>query len=169
MKFNAQGYFEAGIHDFDAGAIEEHLVVGFPTSITRVQILAGYKKHRAEIEALGLTCEQLIDGSFVSTKNDPEDIDLVGLIDADAVDALSPAQQMQLQALFSGQTTKATHLCDAYLCPTVPQNDPRYARLRAARKYWLGEFGYDRQDKPKGMVRTIVNPKIAHSAGKVSP
>lgn len=158
VKFNADGYLDAGFHDLDVDAIEEHLVTGFPTSTTRKPILDGYKRHRGDIEALGLTCEQFLDGSFASTKNDPGDIDLVGLMDIDSVDALSIDDRVIFESLFSGQVTKLSHSCDAYYCPTVDESDPRHGRLRTTRKYWMGEFGYDRHDKPKGMIRTTVIP-----------
>ncbi len=153
VKFNSDGYLEPGLHDLTVDSLEEHFVTGFPTSTTRPNIIEGYKRHNFAVNALGISGEQFLDGSFVSTKNDPGDIDLVQFSDSDSVDELSALDKIIFGSLFAGQATKATHLCDAYFCPTVPETDPRYPKLRSARKYWLGEFGYDRQDKPKGIIR----------------
>lgn len=163
MNFNADGYLEAGLHDMELDGIVEHFVTAFPTSNTRETIIGGYKKHRDELATLGVTCIQLLDGSFVSNKADPGDIDMVGFMDLEAVDALSPDDQMKLKALFSGKVTRDSHLCDAYFAPVVPPQHPLYDQLRSQRKYWMGEFGYDREDRPKGLVRTEVFP-IAQTA-----
>ena len=161
MNFNANGFLDPGIHDVELSAIEEHLVRGFPTSTTRPRIIDGYKRHRTDLETLNIELEQLLNGSFVSTKNDPGDIDLVCFADADTVDRLSPADQIKFRALTLGSSTKSTHLCDAYFCPTVPETDPRYLMVRQNRKYWMGEFGYDRQERPKGILRM----RITHAKG----
>lgn len=158
MNFNADGYLDAGLHDMDFEGIVEHLVTAFPTSNTRSTIITGYKRHRSEVSAFGITCIQLIDGSFVSNKADPGDIDLVAFMDLDKVDALSLEDQQKLIALFSGPATKKSHCCDAYFSPSVPENHPLYNEFRSSRKYWLGEFGYDREDRPKGVIRTQVDP-----------
>ena len=158
LNFNANGYLEAGFHDMEINEIVEHFVTAFPTSNTRSSIIDGYKKHSAEVAALGVACTEFLDGSFASNKADPGDIDMVGFMDLAAVDALDAAAQAKLEALFSGKATRATHLCDAYFVPTVPENHPNYSKLRAQRKYWMGEFGYDREDCPKGIIRTQVAP-----------
>jgi hypothetical protein len=153
MRFNADGYLDAGIHDVELAEIEEHLVNGFPNSNTRPTIITGYKKHRAELEHLNIDIEQLLDGSFVSTKNDPNDIDLVCFADADVIDNLSPLDKQKFHNLVMGKSTQSFYNCDAYFCPTVPENDSRYSHCRQNRKYWIGEFGYDRNEKPKGVLR----------------
>lgn len=158
MNFDTRGYLAPGIHDAGADQIEEHLVKAFPTSQTRPQIFAGYSLHAETLRSLGLKVEQFIDGSFASTKNDPGDIDLVCFIDAATVDALAPNQQALLESLVSGPLTKTAFSCDAYFAPTYPDGHPNSGEARSTRKYWMGEFGYDRLDQPKGIVRTVVEP-----------
>lgn len=156
--FNSDGYLEPGLHDLELDEIVEHFVTAFPTSNTRKKIIEGYKIHKAELAQLGLTCIQFLDGSFASNKADPGDIDMVGFLDLDAVDALSAADQQKLKELFSGKNTREQYFCDAYFVPSVPEDHPAFNELRAQRKYWMGEFGYDREDKPKGMIRTQIVP-----------
>jgi hypothetical protein len=156
MKFNGDGYLEPGIHDYDAPEIEAHLVDGFPTSTTRMNIWSGYTRHCADVQSCGLQVVEFLNGSFSSLKNDPSDIDLVGFADMDQVNNLPPAVQAAFASLFDGPGTKTTHMCDAYFVPTVPPGHPLEGRLRTTRKYWMGEFGFDRQDKPKGIIRTVV-------------
>jgi hypothetical protein len=156
MKFNNHGYLEAGIHPATVEEIEEHLVKAFPTSTTRAEIATGYKQHRAELEKLGIQVEQLLDGSFISTKNDPSDVDMVCFADAASIDALPPHQQLALRLLVISSFSKPTYRCDAYFCPSVPVGHPDYETCRTSKKYWLGEFGYDRHEVPKGILQLFI-------------
>jgi hypothetical protein len=157
-KFNGHGYLEAGLHPFDTVELEAHFVTGFPHSSTRARILSGYKQYSVDIAGIVGPCDQYIDGSFVTSKNDPGDVDLVILVDAAVVDALPHDQKLKLKALVSGPATKAKYMCDAYFCPVYPDGHPLSSHSRQQRKYWLGEFGYDRNDVPKGIVHIKVFP-----------
>ena len=143
-------------------------MTSFPHSTTRTSILDGYKRHWKEIIGIVGPCEQFLDGSFVSNKNDPSDIDLVMFIDALVVDALPPDKQQQLSILLSGPVTKATYLCDAYFCLVYPADHPMSEPARAKRKYWMGEFGYDRHDVPKGIVHVTFPAPVPASAPAVT-
>ena len=148
---------KSGIHETTVADIEEYLVKGFPTSTTRPKSLTATRSTEPSWKKLPIEIEQLIDGSFTSTKNDPSDLKMVCFADAAVVDALSPAQKFELQKLvLSSALTKTNFHCDTYFCPTVPQTHPNFPTCRQARKYWLGEFGYDRQEVPKGILRTLV-------------
>lgn len=164
MKFNTKGYLDAGLHPMTVDDVEKIFVTGFPSSNTRQGIIDGYKKHADDLAKIINECVQFIDGSFVTNKNDPGDIDMVCLIDGDTVDALAPAEQTKLAALLSGPATKATHKCDAYLVVTYPETHPAYPAARQQRKYWMGEFGFDRQDHPKGIVTIDVKAQPAVAA-----
>jgi len=162
VKFNSDGYLDPGLHNATQDDIEEHLVKPFTASVTRKPIFEGFVRHCSDVSAFGVDVEELLDGSYISNKNDPGDIDLVGFADLYAIDALPPADQVKFRELFRGQLTKATHSCDAYFCPTVASSDPLYAKLRPQRKYWMGEFGFDRVDTPKGLIRhTVLGAKAA--------
>ncbi len=65
---------------------------------------------------------------------------------------MSPEKQEKLKELLSGPSAKAKYMCDAYFCLSFPESHPHFQHARAKRKYWMGEFGYDRQDVPKGIV-----------------
>jgi hypothetical protein len=161
MTFNSEGYLEPGVHTMELDSLEHIFVVGFPHPSTRKLILDGYKEHLTALREVIPSFTQFIDGSFVSNKNDPGDIDLVCFIDGDEIDNLSPDKQARLEELLSGSTVKAKYMCDAYFCVSFPGHHPHFQHARAQRKYWMGEFGYDRQDVPKGIV--LIEQKIEPS------
>jgi hypothetical protein len=152
-SFNGHGYIEPGLHPMAQSDLEATFVTAFPYSSTRGDIMKGYKKHSQEVLTLVGPCEQLLDGSFVTNKNDPGDVDMVLFVDATVIDNLNPAQRAELFALAAGPRTKATHMCDAYFCLTFPETHPQFAQFRQMRKYWMGEFGFDRSEVPKGIVQ----------------
>jgi hypothetical protein len=167
--FNADGYLQAGFHSMTAPQIEAAFVKAFPHSTTRCSVFAGYEKHSTDLQAIVAMYGQFINGSFVTNKNDPSDVDTVVFIDADTVDALPADDQAKLFALLSGPATKATHMCDAYFCPIYPMGHAGYESFRANRKYWMGEFGFDRTDKPKGIVTVTVMPPPSSATAGPSP
>lgn len=171
MAFNRKGYLDAGLHEMAIDQIEEDFVTQFPHSSTRKAIIEGYKKHSSELKDVVKEYVQFIDGSFVTNKNDPGDIDLVCFMDGDMLDALPPAEQHKLMQLLSGPATKAGYMCDAYYCISYPDTHPKFPATRSQRKYWMGEFGFDRSDVPKGIVvlRETPPPPTATVAAMPAP
>lgn len=158
MHFNSDGYLPAGLHQSDLSEMKVHLVDGFPHSIRRPVVFDGYRRHTADLQTIDVSISQFVGGSFVSAKDDPSDVDLLGMGDQAAVDALAPADRSRLFQLFQGPGSKATHECDAYFLASFPDTDPAFPHFRTQRKYWMGEFGFDRLDKPKGILKVEVTP-----------
>lgn len=151
--FNATGYLDAGLHEMTIDDFETAFVTPFPYSTTRSNILVGFVKHHNELSALLSSFEQFVDGSFTTNKNDPNDVDLLVMADGDLIDSLSEDDKNRFAALVNGKETQKTHLCDAYFLPVYPDSHPQHQNGRAMRKYWMGEFGFDRSDVPKGIVQ----------------
>jgi hypothetical protein len=154
--FDEHGNLKAGFADWTVAEVEERLVSAFPDSHSRPRIIQGYKRLRAEMQPFGMDGEHWIDGSFSTAKAEPGDLDLLTVIDKDAVDALDTNQKAALVLLVNAKATKATHDCDSYFLPRVPDTHPLYANFHHWRTYWMGEFGFDRDDHPKGIVRVSV-------------
>lgn len=158
MNFNSDGYLPAGLHKSDLSEMETYLVDGFPHSIRRPVVFEGYTRHTADLQTIDVPVSQFVGGSFVSAKDDPSDVDLLGMGEQTAIDALAPADLNRLAQLFQGPGSKAAYECDAYFLASFPDTDPAFPHFRAQRKYWMGEFGFDRIDKPKGILTIEVIP-----------
>ena len=154
--FNSLGYLTPGFHDWTHDEIKKNLVDSFQNSAGRETIFRGYLQLVIEITQLVDTAEQWLDGSYVTNKINPGDIDLVSIIDKDKVDCLDPDKQEQLMKLLAGPDTKITHHCDSYFVPKVPDNHPHKDSIDKALAYWENWFGTDRNGLPKGKVRTTV-------------
>lgn len=154
LDFNSRGVLEAGFHPCTLNDLEVNFVIKFSTSNTRRDILIGYTNFVNKLKQYGIKCEQWIDGSFVTSKIDPNDIDLVCIIDKDILDILPNSAKQELGEMFNPPIAKAKYKCDAYLLIKVPDTDPYYdSNYIPFRAYWRGQFGFDRSEQPKGMLR----------------
>lgn len=140
----------AGIHTYDIHTFKEQFVNGFPNSQTRPAIFSCLEHYISTILALCDPYEFWVDGSFATTKVNPNDADLIVFVEY--------ADLIKVQTVWAQIQQQHPHL-DMYVACAVnektkqllPPND--YNALVNHRNYWRGQFGFDRQDKPKGIVK----------------
>jgi hypothetical protein len=77
--FDEHGFLPAGIHDCTVEEIQARLAA-FQGSDRRPQLWTRFKKFLSEATASGLVRAVLLDGSFVTAKPDPNDIDLIVVV-----------------------------------------------------------------------------------------
>ncbi|EAT13433.1 hypothetical protein HF888_08050 [Bermanella marisrubri] len=138
---------EPGLHDFQLDEIGNHFLKDFVSSTTRAPLIASLKAYAKHFSDLGTTVELWIDGSFTTKKVNPNDIDLVVFSPEAEVNALPPEKQRLMAALVDQPTVKKTFGLDVYFCT---------AEDLQRRSYWRGWFGFDRNEKPKGIARVMV-------------
>src|SRR4051812_37261343 len=84
--FDSNGNLPQG--DYSPSELEfESRFVNVPLSTTRSSVYSAFQRHRADLLANNVSpfAPCLLDGSFTTSKQDPEDIDLVVEVDADLV------------------------------------------------------------------------------------
>jgi hypothetical protein len=142
--------FVAGFHDWDAGVVEQRfyelLVEPFETARRRYlarrffQLLADFKK-------FGLTAEVWIDGSYVTEKQSPNDIDVVFIINPEEVERLPRSAKVRFRR-FSDRA----YIEDLYDCHLfVLRNDQDELK-----DYFEDWFGHSRSGEPKGLIRFFI-------------
>ena len=151
MDFEANGMLPAGLHDYSVEQFITQFVDGFPTSQRRKQIADALFAFAREIFAYGIPFEFWIDGSYVTTKVNPNDADLALFFHYPDLAKL-PAEKNVLHQKY------AQYLDPYYLCAASPENQqilPKkvFNNVVNHRNYWRGQFGFDRSDVPKGIVR----------------
>ena len=151
--FDTMGKLFPGFHDWTRQEMQDYLVTAFAAGSSRYRIARGFDLLRVEMVSMVADVEQWVNGSFATSKHDPGDLDLLNVFDKDEIDNLPVDCQQRLLALISGQTTRGTHDCDSYCLIKVSDTHPDYSDFRHIRTYWMGEFGFDRNDSPKGIVR----------------
>jgi len=141
-----------GRHAATVGDIEAALVNGFPNSTTRRPLFESWNTVREAISRVVGVETEWIDGSYVTMKEDPKDIDMVTHLTGTELDALDVADQALLRGLVAANLSQALHGCDSYVCPVYQRNHPNHALYEQAFQYWEKWFGHDRNGQPKGYV-----------------
>ena len=136
------------------GEFEQTFVMAFPLSATRFSIYTGLLEY---IQALGDVLMQVgytgswklwINGSFTTNKLSPNDVDVLSLLDDDAV---LRQQKNRFEPLF-GQNAFQTYKTDAYFLLNTGTTQSQ--ELIA---YWTDQFGTDRNGAKKGIIELVID------------
>lgn len=138
---------EPGLHDFRLSDIGNHFLQDFSESNTRKRLIAELEQYTKLISNFLESVELWLDGSFTTTKLNPNDIDLVVFISAEEANALPTEKKEQLRGLLDNPTIKSRFGLDVYV--SIMGDEPQ-------RSYWRGWFGFDRDEQPKGIARVMV-------------
>lgn len=110
-------------------------VAPFPLDPVRPDLFGRLCAWHAKLISFGLSCTVWLDGSFLTTKPGPGDIDLVvwGL---QANRQLSTAEMLEVEQLFDHAVVKHTFGLDLYLDQSTPD------QLVNKEAYWMGFLGF---------------------------
>lgn len=128
-------------------ALERLCVHRFPASITRPTILANLRLVLEHMQRNGMRGKVWIDGSFLTEKLNPDDVDLVFVVSAAEYQAMTDNQQAYLE-WFTNTNLYDRHKCDNY----VFIRDDAVAEAEYTYAYWLKQFGFSRGDEMKGLA-----------------
>ncbi len=133
---------------------EQTFVTVFPLSATRFPIYSGLLEYiqtlgdvLAETAYMG-TWRLWVNGSFTTNKLNPNDVDVLSLLDDEA--ALHQHKD-RFEPLF-GQNAFRVYQTDAYF---VLDDGTEQARELTA--YWTNQFGVDRSGAKKGIIELLID------------
>ncbi len=164
--FNGHGLLPEGLYVCDLEELRIRFVDGFPLSTTRTSICDKFARWLGKLAMLLPAGTQWVDGSYVTIKTDPEDIDVVTFCDGIFLDALTPAIEDQIEIHANGQEdTVPEYGTHSILIGVYPKGHPGYPLYAAERSYfrkWWGEF-YPPKDttdgppagEPKGYLQMV--------------
>ena len=142
--------FSPGIHSLSLAELEEIAVTPFQNDAQRVRLFLLFAQWIQRLQALHVSAILWIDGSFVTEKNSPGDIDCMMWVPSSAM-ALSAAQQSEIEKLVDRLTLKTQFGIDFYL--ESPSSDEKFHR----EAYWKGVFGFQHDGKSaKGFVELSI-------------
>ncbi len=151
MEFDANGMLPGGLHEYTFEQFLIQFVDGFPTSQRRKEIAKALVDFAREIYTYGTPYEFWIDGSYVTTKINPNDADIVVFLQVPSITNILPLRDKirkkylpDLDVYFAYATSPENQ---AVLKPNA------YYNAITMRNYWRGQFGFDRADNPKGIVK----------------
>jgi hypothetical protein len=125
------------------------LTVGrFPGSVRRPLIFAEFERLVDDLNKMNVVCELWTDGSFLTEKLEPDDIDLSFAAFAEALDRLNMASVAWIFANLDDKNYSS--LLHTYVCVRFARDDPRRAADRT--DYWTEKWGVGWDDRLKGYV-----------------
>ena len=136
----ANGLLPPGRHTATPDECRLRFVDAFP-AINRRLLYEEWQSYSERIQTL-LQLDSLvqwIDGSFVTDKPNPGDLDLVTFVPYAVYDA---SEEMLIE--FYSTTTLHSRGLDAYICPVYPVNHQRYALYRQFKRDWQRLFSNHR-------------------------
>jgi len=103
--------------------------------------------------------EQWVDGSFITKKEYPGDIDMVGLVDANFIE--QNRSNPNIFTFFRSKTVERDVMyyygLDIYLLMVYPESDERYEKITLKQiEYWKTFFSRDKEGRKKGIVKMMV-------------
>jgi hypothetical protein len=117
--------------------------------------MAGFSAIYERALALGVEGEIWVDGSFLTKKIDPQDIDFVFVIDARYHDSGTPEQLEFVEWLISNEDDpKKSFLCHTDVVLVYPAGSPLYPLTVNTLRHWdQGVYGFSVTTRePKGIV-----------------
>ena len=140
------GLLPPGLHVVTEQQFRDVFVTPFPAASSRHRLFLRWERHKAAISSIIPIEKQWIDGSFVTDRANPRDIDVVNFISADDIDKLTVGQQALLENLVVGHNTRDVWGIDSFLVPVVSDGDPRHPLTRKQESYWQDLFSRVRDD-----------------------
>lgn len=142
-----------GAHVATLGEIEETFVKGFPGSTTRAVVFRQLQILLEAVERIIPIQKQWIYGSFVTSKENPADIDIVSHFDGAAMDGLDPVDKMLVHGLISGHYTRDLHGVDSFSIVFYPERHPAREEYVKAINFWEDMLAHQgRTGEAKGYI-----------------
>lgn len=129
--------------EIDIKVFRTNFVDDFPESDTRQLLFENYLRYNEDLQqALECNYYQYVNGSFVTEKRNPQDIDLVSFVSSDML----LGKEQILEEKFLARNAMTEYKMDAYLVVLYPNAHPFYSRTVSDIAYWNHWFGFSKFD-----------------------
>jgi len=131
----------AGLHRFDAVGLQRLTVRNFAASVSRQRLWDNFKRLVIDkITRVGLSCEIWLNGSFLTHKIDPNDVDFV--VDV-PINSWQHATHHQAALLYqySAMAFPASDVLHSFVMYNTPPGHPMESGAIAIHRQWERDFG----------------------------
>lgn len=135
QKIDYPPVFASGIHAMTLEMIGATFVDPDAADTSRLRLFSLFDQWVHRLRQLNITGTIWLDGSFVTRKPAPQDMDCVLWYPA-FVEPISEAGKIEARSLTDRDTAKAQFGIDLYI------EQPEYGKRMAREAYWRGLFGY---------------------------
>jgi hypothetical protein len=142
--------FPLGFHHLSLSDVEQVCVDLFPLSTTRPEIMNGLRQFVKRMDDARIVGELWLDGSFLTEKIDPKDVDVLLRVDGALYNSGTTEQRQAIDWVIANQ--KATLKCDSYALMEYAVGDSLHTEGQWWYSYWHRQWGFSRETDPKGIV-----------------
>jgi hypothetical protein len=129
-----------GLHEIPIQDLKSLVVDRFPNSNRREGLWANFLIIISRLEQVGIPCDIWVDGSFLTEKIDPDDVDFVVDVRIDRLINPTP-EQSQLFDDLSGSVYKSSHDLHSFVMFNAPAIHTEYASSVKLHDQWKADFG----------------------------
>lgn len=141
--FNEDGNLPPGAHESTPAEVERVLVDVFGESLTRRRLFDGWRERRRLIADFVPIEREWLDGSFVTLKRDPSDIDVTVFISGETMQRLSPNDRKQVYDMVAAPAARSRFGCQSFVVATWPDDHPGRARQEHLTALWHAQWSVD--------------------------
>jgi len=147
MEFDEQGnLFPYQIIETDTLIFQEVFVINFATSNSRFKLYQKFNLYIEELKQLLFGSFYVwIDGSFITQKPHPRDIDILIFVESSVL--IKKEKELTLLK------NKFKPEMDSYFIEILPKDHPRYFLFEINRKEWFFTFSTARNFRNKGILQ----------------
>ena len=159
-NFNEQGLLPVGVYGCEPEKFRDHFVAAFPQGNgNRETICKGFFQFRSDAETQDICGLHWINGSYVTNKPEPNDIDVVTFSDYDNLESLNDkAKSFVLDVINGREKSEVNYMTHAFLVPCCGEDHPYYNYFEDSRNYWRKWFGKTRNGERKGFIKMSLGP-----------
>ena len=149
--FTVDGALPPGRHLSDVDGVRTRLVEPFPASSTRRSLYDAWRVRRQTLFGIVQVEMEWVNGSFVTAKHAPNDIDVTTFITDDNMAAVSVDQRQAVWDLTAGPAPQQVG-CHSFLVIVFPDNHPYRVAYLQQRGYWDDWWSRRRTGQEKGYI-----------------
>lgn len=147
-----------GFHPMALKALRALCVDSFPGSKRRPQLCCDLEDLVADLEKADIAGELWVDGSFLTEKPEPNDIDVLLRVSHVLYDEGSKKQRDELDLFSEGVT--ASDSCDCYLWLEYSPGHTHYQVSEQTREKWTKQFGFDTRTESFRGIAVVTIPGV---------
>lgn len=139
-----------GFHPMSIQDVRTLCVDSFPLSKRRSDVMKGLEQILSLLVDARVIADIWLDGSFLTHKVDPDDVDFIVYIQENDFINFTESQNKMLDWI-AGEDLKEQFHCDCYVLFEYPKDHPLYWEGQWMKAYWMKQFGFSRKEHMKGM------------------
>ena len=151
-KFDEPPLLPPGRHHLNLGSLETLCVTNFANNDVRRELFAAFETFVRLFADLAIPCDMLIDGSFLTEKRDPSDIDVAVRLESDVTDRLTFEQRDLVDHVNEAEQLHVAGV-DGFVYTSFPREHPLFSSDIDEKETWAEMYGIEHSKVwLKGMV-----------------